>query len=174
MPVGLRELAQAAAFALLITLSPPILIFGVLFYTELLSALLCLVAVRGLLVNHPLSQPEAATLGGAIGLLPLVHVRSSALVAALALLALYTLARQRQRRAAAMLAATVVAFAAARALLTHWLWGTWMTTPHMRLEAWPGAVATVSVAATRAAGLIADQEYGLLPYLPILALLPWG
>jgi hypothetical protein len=58
--------------------------------------------------------------------------------------------------------------------INHTFWGTWVTTPHAALGRPAGIAATAREAGIRLAGLTIDQEFGLLPYAPILILVPLG
>jgi hypothetical protein len=56
----------------------------------------------------------------------------------------------------------------ARSIVTYYFWGTWFTTPHARPGSWDGSG---PVAAHRLGGMLFDQEYGLLLYAPMFALI---
>src|SRR5687768_9525484 len=90
--------ARDVAFwtALLLGLSPPLLIFSILLFTELASALLCLIIFRRVALDINRSIQGWLWTGIAAGLLLLIHVRNVGLVGPLVLLALLQLARQRQ------------------------------------------------------------------------------
>src|SRR5258705_12973550 len=85
-----------AAFwsAMLIALSPPLLIFSILFFTEVVSALLCLLAFRALALDRELTRTGWLLAGAAAGLLLLVHARNVGLVAGLTLIAAVRLFRE--------------------------------------------------------------------------------
>ena len=57
-----------------------------------------------------------------------------------------------------------------RTLVTHYFWGTLVTTPHGSLGTWTGVEASAREAVTRLAGLFLDQEYRSLIYAPVYAL----
>lgn len=170
-------LTRRAAFwtALLVVLSPPFLVFSILFFTELLSALLVLVLFRKIVIEERTGPSWVWGLAGAAtGFLVLIHVRNGVLAIVLAALAVWGL---RHRETRAQLAAFVLAFAAMailRTLVTHHLWGTWMTTPHARAGGWTGLGSVLTIAGGRLAGLLIDQEYGLLPYAPLYVLSTLG
>jgi hypothetical protein len=173
-----------AAFAttLLVALSPPLMIYSALFFTELPSALLCFYAFRRVALDLRDLKPATLdlarrsgtsywfTTGAAIGLLMLVHVRNAGLVIALVALGVNTI---RQRRAWADLPGFAAALAlalVARTVVTYYFWGTLVSTPHGRLGAWEGMGSAMSEAGIRLAGLLFDQEFGLIVYAPIYAL----
>jgi hypothetical protein len=87
----------ATAFwtALLVALSPPLMIYAILFFTELLSALLCLIVFRRIAIDEGTPSLSGwAFTGAAAGMLLLVHVRNAALVAALTAIAIHELWRR--------------------------------------------------------------------------------
>lgn len=182
LAVSLRRLALSAGVSprlafwgtALVILSPPILIFGVLFFTEVLSALLVSAVVLLMIAERRTSIPATIGTGIAIGVLPLVHVRNSGLAVVLTILAMWTLWRGNARRQCWLLGVIVACGAAARVWLNWYLWGTLLTTPHARLDQDPRLMAAVAEATTRAMGMLVDQEFGLLPYLPIAVLAVWG
>ena len=165
--------AVSAATTLIAVLSPPLLVHSTLFFTELPSAALALFVFRRILNADSLSSRGWAITGAAAGLLLLIHVRNAGLVFALLVLALGA-ARGAGGRAASALAAGVAALLLVRTGLNHAFWGTWLTTPHAALGHAAGLTATVREAGTRLAGMTLDQEFGLLPYAPILILVPIG
>jgi hypothetical protein len=161
--------------ALLIAVSPPLLVFSILFFTELLSALLTLIVFRKIAFGRADDSVWTWGLAGvATGLLVLVHVRNGALAVSLAALALFSLARRHTRAQAAAYASAVALMLALRTALNHHMWGTWLTTPHARVGEWTGWLRMISTASGRLAGLLIDQEYGLLPYAPIFIVAAFG
>jgi hypothetical protein len=172
--VGLRP-TQAFWTTLLVILSPPLLIHGILFFTEITSACLCLFVFRRVALDEDRASAAAwAVTGAAAGLLLLVHVRNLGLVVPLVVLAVDRLRRTAGAREVGAFAASVAAMAGLRTALTHHMWGTWLMTPHARAGEWTGATFEIMTAGRRLAGLLLDQEYGLLPYAPIFLLVPLG
>jgi hypothetical protein len=173
---------DAFAVTLLVVLSPPLLIYSVLFFTELLSALLCFYVFRELALDQRdlrVARLESgvgsgaeywAPVGAAIGLLMLVHVRNAGLVIGLVLLALLKILRMRSYRDLGGFILGLGTMLLARTIVTHYFWGTLVTTPHGNLGTWTGVEASAREAVTRLAGLFLDQEYGLLIYAPVYAL----
>ena len=155
----------------LVVLSPPFLIFGVLFFTEVLCAILLTAIVLWLFVERRWASSFIVLSGIGIGLLPLVHVRTAGLAAMLTIVAVWTLWRADARRQAVLLASVVACGVLARVALNWFLWGTLITTPHARLGAMEGAGGQLSETLVRVLGLAVDQEYGLLPYFPSRSLL---
>jgi hypothetical protein len=156
--------------AMLVALSPPLLIFSITFFTEVVSALLCLLAFKTIALDRQVTPLRWAAAGAATGLLLLVHSRNVGLVAGLALIAAVRVSREDPRRGAAAFAVPVVVFVALRTALIHHLWGTLVTTPVAAPGEWKGLRTLLGTAATRLGGMLVDQEFGLLPYAPVLAL----
>ena len=168
----------ALAITLLVSLSPPLLIYSVLTFTELVSALLCLFAFRRLGLDPP--SPGGARLesaardwfvtGAAVGLLLLVHVRNAGLVFAFVCLGGAALRRRGSWREGAGFAMGLATMFGTRTLVTAYFWGTLITTPHSRMGSWPGVAEAARESGLRLAGLFLDQEYGLLVYGPLYLL----
>lgn len=155
---------------LVVVLSPPLLIFSILFFTEMLTALLVFVAFYALALN---GSRYSNVVWGAIGLLNgfllLVHIRNIAIVGALGVLAIVKLWRQGRVHALGIYIAAFAVPAIARTILIYHMWGTWLTTPLAQPGGFPHA-ASLRVAGYRLAAMFFDQEYGLLPYGPIFVL----
>lgn len=161
-----------AAFwlTLLLVLSPPLLAYSTLLFTELLSALLTFLVFSRVLVRPAKTSAAWLWLGVATGFLLLVHVRNVGLVLALVALVLWHLRVPREMRHPAAFAGGVVAMLAARTLLNHYFWGTWLTSPHASAgisQSWGEAL---RVSGMRLVAMLIDQEYGLLVYAPIYLL----
>jgi hypothetical protein len=174
--LSLRLTGQKAftfLWTLIWTLSPPILAHGYVFFTEVPSALLALVAYRALIGGTPARRPLCAFgLGLLIGLLPLIHVRNVGLALGLVVLAIWRL--RSTRRAALLLALGAGVSLCAKLALNLYLWGQLLATPHARLGAWPGIAMCLAEVATRLVGLLLDPSHGLLPWAPIYLLVPAG
>ena len=164
----------SAASAALVMLSPPVLIFSILFFTELPAAALALFVFRRTWMTPPTSALSWAATGAATGFLFLLHARNIGLVVALLALGLITARRQRSVPHAAAFVTAAVVLLAIRTGINHLFWGTWVTTPHAALGQMRGITGTVNIAATRLAGLLVDQEFGLLIYAPFFVLAPLG
>jgi hypothetical protein len=158
----------------LVVLSPPFLIFGVLFFTEILCAAIVTAVVLWLFVERRWTPSFIVLAGIGIGFLPLIHMRTVGLAAMLAIVAVWTLWRADARRQAVLLASVVACGALARAVLNWFLWGTLITTPLARPGAVEGARELLTETSIRVLGLSVDQEYGLLPYFPVAILALWG
>jgi hypothetical protein len=156
---------------LLVMVSPPLLIFSVLFFTELLSALLLFWVFRDVAIEPRCGALRWAICGAATGLLFLVHARNIGLVVPLVILAMMKLRAEpyKTHERAAYAAALAIALAL-RTLVNDRFWGTWVTNPHARMSDWPGLGTLVTESAARLWGLLVDQEFGLLPYAPIYLL----
>ena len=161
----------AFAGTLLIMLSPPLLIFSVLFFTELVSAVLLFYAFRTIAIDRSCGTARWAIAGAATGFLFLVHARNIGLVMPLAILAAMELRAAPHRRGErAAFAGALAAALALRTCANYWFWGTWLTSPHARTSGWPGLGTLVTESAARLSGLLFDQEFGLLPYAPVYAI----
>jgi hypothetical protein len=168
--------SSRAAFgtALIAVLSPPLLVHSTLFFTELPSAAVALFVFRRTHTALPVSLQSWLLTGAAIGLLVLLHVRNIGLAIALAALALRAARPRAGSSGALALLAGLAMLLLVRTGINHTFWGTWVTTPHAALGRPAGIVATAREAGIRLAGITIDQEFGLLPYAPILILVPLG
>jgi hypothetical protein len=158
---------SALASALLLTLSPPLLIFSVLFFTELVSALIAFLVFRQVILLDTHGRLRWGWLGCAAGFLVLVHAKNIGLTIPLAALAIYTLGARRAEAGAFALG--VAAMLVARTAVNYYFWGSPVSGPHARFSA-AGASGMLDEAWMRLAGLLVDQEFGLLPYAPIYLL----
>jgi hypothetical protein len=61
-----------------------------------------------------------------------------------------------------------------RTAINYHMWGTWLTSPHARAGEWDGWTKVVVTAGRRLAGMLLDQEFGLLPYAPVFVLAAFG
>ena len=174
--------------ALIVMLSPPLLIHSVLYFTELLTACLSLWVfvriqdswLRASAGRMREAKPEATTaralegtgywalVGAAIGLLLLIHARNAGLVLAFTLLGGRAAWRGGARHAAAF-AGGLAPLLAARTAINHHFWGTWLTTPHATFGTFDAPTMGREIA-TRLGGLLLDQEFGLLLYAPVYTL----
>ncbi len=159
---------SACGLTILIIASPPLLAYSILFFTELLSALLALFAFATLMWRRE-SRMTMLAAGIATGFLLLVHIRNVGLVIALSVVAAVVL-RKESRRQAQVFFGGLVTMVALRTAINHYLWGTWITTPHAAAGAWDGFLPMVTTAGMRLAALLVDQEYGLLAYAPLYLL----
>ena len=164
----------AFATALIAVLSPPLLVYSTLFFTELPSAAIALLAFRRTHTALPVSVRGWLLIGAAIGLLVLLHVRNIGLAMALALLAIDAARMRAGSSGVLAVLAGLAMLLLVRTGINHAFWGTWITTPHAALGHPAGVAATAREAAVRLAGLTIDQEFGLLPYAPVLILVPLG
>ena len=160
----------ASGTAALLMLSPPLLIFSVLFFTELLSALLCFLAFYRICLRDTRGAQQWWWLGCLTGFLFLLHARNVGLTIPLAALALVRLRDPERRRDATAFALGVSALVVVRTYVNYLFWGTLVASPHARLASWTGWTALTGETATRALGLLVDQEFGLLVYAPVYVL----
>ncbi len=171
-----REVAGDSQAALLwaavLALSPPLVAHAYLFFTETLSAALTLWIYRRLR-RADVTTAAAVLAGATTGYLVLVHVRNVGLIAALAALAIYRWHATRRRELVWYLAAASIPLIV-RTWLNHWLWGTWITTPHAVVGGAAPAAGWLGETAVRVLGWLVDQEHGLLFYAPIYLLAPAG
>jgi hypothetical protein len=167
-------LRPAAWMAALVILSPPLLIFSILFFTELPAAALTFFVFRRIVLAPVTSAAGWAITGAVTGFLFLLHARNAGLVAPLIALGLLTAWRQHRTVNAAAFVTAAAALLGVRTFVNHHFWGTWVTTPHAALGPGMGIGDTVKTAALRLAGMLVDQEFGLLIYAPFLLLVPLG
>lgn len=163
--------APAFVWTLGWTLSPPLLSHGYVFLTEVPSALLALLAYSRL--DDVLGERPARrglVLGLLTGLLMLIHVRNVGLVLALALLVVWRVRVDLRRGLGFGAGLALMGFV--KVALNLQFWGTFVTTPHEHLGAWPGAAAFLSGVAVSSLGLLFDARHGLLPSAPIYLLAP--
>ena len=155
---------------MLLTLSPPLLIFSILFFTELPSALLCFVAFRQICLSPRSGQRAWILAGVATGALFLLHAKNIGLVIPLTLLTFLRNREPGQRRDAVAFACGLVPMLALRTAVNYWLWGTLLTSAHARLSASVGLGEAARETAIRLTGWLVDQEFGLLIYAPVYLL----
>ena len=121
--------------------------------------------------DMPSSATRLAATGAALALLPWLHLRFSLLAAAFGLAVLWLLRRTPDRgsNAVVFLAAPVIS-------ATLWLASTWVMFGTLDPTAPFRQKASGSLAAAPAGilGLLADHEYGLLPYAPALVFAAGG
>ncbi len=173
--VALGASARAAfGTAALLMLSPPLLIFSVLFFTEFLSALLCFLVFYRICLLDTRGTAPWWWLGCATGFLFLLHARNIGLTIPLTALALHRLRDPLRRREAAAFALGVCALVAVRTAFNYAFWGTLVSSPHARFAGWPGWATLIGETTTRMIGLLVDQEFGVLIYAPVYALALWG
>lgn len=168
------EAGNAAAFfgSLLLALSPPLSTHGYVFFTEVPSALLALLAYRTMVSGERPRTASALLAGGATGLLVLVHVRNIGLAVALTIVAVV---RWRSHQRALMFWLAGLGFMLLIRTSLNWIfWGALLTTPHARLMPWPGLAPLAGEMTTRTLGLLVDQRHGLLPSAPVFLLVPAG
>ena len=167
-------LKRAFRSTLLVVLSPPILIFGALFFTELVTALLCVFVFRVVAVERTASAREWVLAGVATGLMVIVHARNLGLVLPLIAVAMWSVTQSRDFRKLALFAAPAVVLLGVRTAINYQFWGTYVVGPHARVGEWAGLGAFLETFGVRIAGLFVDQEYGLLPYAPVFVLCAYG
>jgi len=159
---GLGEAAsEATGWA--VALSPPLVHYAGLIFTEVPAALAVAVALRR---GRDLSGAKAAdviALGAALAVLPWLNVRYAALAA---LLLLFSLARRLPLRITAVLLGFAAVTAAGLALYHDALYGffdprrVYGRRPEVALATLPEGLL----------GLLLDQEFGLLVYAPVFVL----
>jgi hypothetical protein len=160
---------QAMWWALLLTLSPPLLSHSFLFFTEIPSALLVAWLVKAL--SDPSDEAAPALVGAAIGLLLLIHVRNIALVVGLVAWAVMRY-RQRDlsRPAWAAFALSAAVLIVIRTVVVYTFWGTFVTTPIARPDLSMSLLDALREIAARAMGLLFSRDYGLLWLAPVYLL----
>jgi hypothetical protein len=163
--------ALAFLWALVWTLSPPILSHGYVFLTEVPSALIALLVYSRIdEVNGERPIPRGLLLGVLTGLLILVHVRNAGLMLALAALVAWRVRHAPSRGVG--FAAGLFVMGAIKIALNLQFWGTAITTPHEHFGAWIGLGSFVSESVSSGLGLLFDARHGLLPSAPVFLLAP--
>lgn len=155
-----KAVGEGVAWAL--ALSPPLLHYAGLVFTEVPAALAIAVAIRsgrdGLAATR-----KAAVWGVAVGCLPWLHLRYAP---AMVVLALYALSRRKGARGVLLGVALCGLSAVGLALYHQELYGSfdprvvWGRRPEFSWSVLPEGLQ----------GLLADQEFGLLAYAPVFAL----
>jgi hypothetical protein len=173
LALGFRK-GVAFATVLLVALSPPLLVHSITFFSELLTALITLLVFEKVVVGAQSRTAAWAIAGGLTGFLLLVHARNVGLVAGLLAVIWVVWRQQAVREHALAFLTSFLALSIARVALTYYLWGTWFTTQHVRTGEWVGFSETASIMLQRLAGLVVDQEYGLLIYAPVFALIAFS
>ena len=157
---GDSTVADAAAWVA--ALSPPILHYAGLIFTEIPAALVVAIVLRRGREPWKLSPAAAAGLATACAFLPWLNVRFVPLTI---ILLLYLAVQPNRKRLVALAAPTLIS--AAGVAIYHWiLYGFW--DPRLVYGSRP----ELSVAALPEGmqGLLLDQEFGLLVYAPAFAL----
>jgi len=158
---GSDGLAEATAW--LLAVSPPLVHYAGLIFTEVPAALAVAVALRRGRDPWSASRPAGAAWALAIAALPWLNVRYAAVAAALLALAL---CGRPPKRVAVVLSASLVLSAIAIALWHFHLYGffdprrVYGRRPELSPSLLPEGIQ----------GLLLDQEFGLLPYAPVFAL----
>ena len=166
---GVRP-ALAFAWALIWTISPPLLSHGYVFFTEVPSALLALLAFQQLDRLREAGAGRSVLFGLLCGLLFLVHARNVGLMAGLLLLSAARVRVDSRRGLGVAIGVSLVL--ACRVALNLDFWGFVLTNPHEHLGAWPGVKAYVGESAIRMLGLLFDARHGLLLSGPVYLLVP--
>lgn len=163
----LGEAGPAAAVAWLVGLSPPLIHYAGLIFTEVPAALLLTGALR--LGSEPsrLRGPRLLGLIAAIAFLPWLNVRYAVVAA---LLLLHALLGRPRSAAAAVLVVCSLLSAAALAAYHFTLYGFF----DPRLIYGPRPELLLSQLPEGFPGLLFDQEFGLLAYAPVFALAASG
>ena len=152
------------------TLSPPMLSHGYVFFTEVPSALLALLAYQQLDRLREARASRSVLFGLLCGLLFLVHARNVGLMAGLLLLAAVRVRADPRRGLGVAIGVSLLL--ACRVALNLDFWGFVLTNPHEHLGAWPGMKAYVGESAIRMLGLLFDARHGLLLSAPVYLLGP--
>jgi hypothetical protein len=157
-----EDQAACEGVAWAVALSPPLIHYAGLVFTEVPAALAVALGLR--LGRRGVSTiPGALTWGAAVGLLPWLHFRYAPLAA---ILVLYALGRREGRRLAVVALAVCGLSALGIALYHQWIYGSfdprvvWGRRPELSFATLPEGLP----------GLLLDQEFGLLVYAPVFAL----
>lgn len=156
-----RRLAEGGAWAL--ALSPPLIHYAGLIFTEVPAALIVAVALRRLRRPRTLRPSGLVTVGALVAFLPWLNVRYAPIAG---ILILYGLSALPGVARAAALILPAIASAAASAAYHFLLYGfsdprrVYGRRPELSLTTLPEGLP----------GLLLDQEFGLLVYAPLFAL----
>ena len=164
----------ALGTAALLMLSPPLLIFSVLFFTELLSALVCFAIFYSICLRDSRGTARWWWIGCATGFLFLLHAKNVGLIIPLTALALHRLRDPLRRREAVAFGTGLTLLVAVRVAVNYVFWGGLLSGPHARLGEWPGWASLIGETTTRLTGMLVDQEFGILIYAPVYVLAIWG
>jgi hypothetical protein len=164
----------ALGTAALLMLSPPLLIFSVLFFTELLSALACFAIFYSICLRDSRGAARWWWIGCATGFLFLLHAKNVGLIIPLSALALHRLRDPLRRRETVAFVAGTSLLVAVRVAVNYVFWGGLLSGPHARIGGWPGWASLIGEMTTRLAGMLVDQEFGILVYAPVYFLAIWG
>jgi hypothetical protein len=154
-------LAEATGWV--VALSPPVVHYAGLIFTEVPAALAVAVALRRGRDLSVATTAHVMLLGGALAVLPWLNVRYAVLAA---LLILFALASRPPRRATAVLLSFAALTVVGLALYHHALYGffdprrVYGRRPEIALATLPEGLP----------GLLLDQEFGLLVYAPVFVL----
>jgi len=159
---GLGEAAAEAA-GWTVALSPPLIHYAGLIFTEVPAALAVAVALRRGRDLAAARTADVVLLGAALALLPWLNVRYAVLAV---LLLLFVLTGRPNRRAVAVLLALAAASAAGLAVYHEALYGFF----DPRRVYGPRPEISLAMLPEGAPGLLFDQEFGLLVYAPIFVL----
>jgi hypothetical protein len=158
---GSDGLAEGSAW--LVALSPPLLHYAGLIFTEVPAALAVAVALRRGRDPWSASRPAGLAWAVAVAALPWLNVRYAAVAAALLV---FALAARPPKRVALVLSASLALSGMAVALWHFHLYGffdprrVYGRRPELSLALLPEGLQ----------GLLLDQEFGLLAYAPVFAL----
>jgi hypothetical protein len=161
--IGLVE-RSAVWWALLFALSPPLLSFSFLFFTELVAGLIVMVSLRRILQVSPPASEWLFT-GLLVGLLTLIHIRNGPL--SLALAAVAVTSHWRRLRVLVPFALGIFVVASVRTAVNWHFWGQLFLNDHARLGSYTGLGDMFREIGFRLSGLLFDQEFGLLTLAPI-------
>jgi hypothetical protein len=159
---SLADESVAEGFAWTAALSPPLLSYAGLVFTEVPAALAVVLVIRHGRAPD-LAVPKCIALGAALAFLPWLNVRYVPLAV---VLAAYLLVGRPRARAAIAWLAPGLASAVALAAYHHALYGFWdPRRVYGRRPEW-----SVGGVPEGLQGLLLDQEFGLLAYAPVYAL----
>jgi hypothetical protein len=163
----------AAALAFGFALLPPVLFYFFQFYPEMLGALVLAVAFRAIALRPASLVARPWPLAGLLATLPWLHQKF--LPVWVVLTATAALAAWRERRAVRPIVALLVPQAASLYLFALYSFAvTGSVRPDALFLAWGPAGVTSARVGQGILGLVFDARYGLVPYVPILALAAAG
>ena len=154
---------------LLFGLSPPILSFSYLYFTEMTSAIIILYIFNEL-ISESYSPKQSFISGLLLGFLLLVHTRNIGAMAALGIILFSQYAKVNLRICLVFLL-SFCAILAVRTYINYTLWNSWLTTPHAHLSLHTSFLYNIQEACIRLLGWLFDREHGLYIFAPIYCLM---
>ena len=154
---------------LLFGLSPPMLSFSYLYFTELTSAIIILYIFSQIIFENYQWQ-KSIMLGLLLGLLFLVHTRNAGSVSAFGII-LFSKYLRVNLRSCFIFAFSFFVVIALRSCLNYFLWNSMITTPHASFSLHASFLYNIKEIFIRLFGWLFDREHGLYVFAPVYCLM---